>query len=74
MRRFRSPAGEEWDVVLGRASWGAFYALFVPADSRATIRQAPFTPASSAAAEAELDELDNAALNALFERSTPRDD
>jgi hypothetical protein len=74
MRRFQDAEGSVWDVVLGRASWGALYALFVPAGHDAVIRQAPFQPRSPASAEAELDALDEAALNALFERSTPKED
>ncbi|MFW6201354.1 MAG: hypothetical protein ACOC8B_02145, partial [Gemmatimonadota bacterium] len=30
MRRFTDADGREWDVVLGRESWGVHYALFVP--------------------------------------------
>ncbi len=30
MHRIEDEAGETWDVVLGRESWGAFFALFIP--------------------------------------------
>lgn len=30
MRRIEDRREERWDVVVGRESWGAFYALFVP--------------------------------------------
>ena len=29
MRRFQDPAGREWEVVVGRESWGTVVAIFV---------------------------------------------
>lgn len=73
MRRFRDPDGREWDVVVGRESWGAFYALFVPrAPTDAPVRQARLDAEATDAAGLELERLDERALAALFDRSTPR--
>jgi hypothetical protein len=41
VRRYTDSRGREWDVVVGRESFGALYALFVPAaETRAETRQA----------------------------------
>lgn len=62
-----------WDVVLGRESWGASVALFVPpTSSDLEVRQAPLQAATQDGAVRELDGLDDAALQALFDRSTGR--
>lgn len=71
MRRFQDRQGVAWDVVLGRESWGASVALFVPpTSSDLPIRQAPLAAATQDAAMRELDSLDEAELQALFDRST----
>lgn len=71
MRRFRDPSGTAWDVVLGRESWGTSVALFVPPTaSLLGVRQAPLRSTAQDAAMRELDDMDDAALGALFDRST----
>lgn len=71
MRRFKDQQGEEWDVVVGRASWGAHYALFVPfGTSEQPVRQAPIAAETADAGMRELDALDEAGLQALLDRST----
>lgn len=73
MRRFRDRSGIEWDVVLGRESWGTSVALFVPpTSSDLDVRQATLDSAAADAAMRELDGLDAAALQALFDRSSNR--
>jgi hypothetical protein len=73
MRRFRDRSGIEWDVVLGRESWGTSVALFVPpTSSDLVVRQAALDSAAADAAMRELDSLDAAALQALFDRSSNR--
>ena len=73
MRRFRDRSGIEWDVVLGRESWGTSVALFVPpTSSDLEVRQAALDSAAGDAAMRELDSLDAAALQALFDRSSNR--
>lgn len=74
MRRFRDRAGVEWDVILGRESWGTHVALFVPRQGQAPPRQAPLAAAAVDAAMQELDGLDDAALQALLDRSTEKEE
>ncbi len=74
MRRFMDPAGLSWDVVVGRASWGALFALFVPVGREAPVRQHPLDARSAEQAEAWLDDADAASLAALLERSTLKDE
>jgi hypothetical protein len=71
MVRFTDRNGLEWDVVLGRESWGAIVALFVPRTrDDVAVRQTPLNVASYEAAVQELDSLDPAALQALLDRSS----
>jgi hypothetical protein len=73
MRRFRDRSGVEWDVVLGRESWGTNVALFVPPTSSGLdVRQMPLRSAAADAATRELDSLDDAALQVLLDRSSNR--
>lgn len=73
MRRFRDRDGIEWDIVIGRESWGISVALFVPPTaSDLGVRQAPLEAAAADAAMRELDNLDDAALQTLFDRSAIR--
>ena len=73
MRRFVDPRGRTWDVVVGRESFGALYALFVPAgETRAETRQTLLQAESQAAAEASLAEMPDEEITQLFERSEPK--
>jgi hypothetical protein len=73
MRRFRDRDGIEWDIVIGRESWGTSVALFVPPTaSDLGVRQTALEAAAADAAMRELDSLDDAALQALFDRSENR--
>lgn len=40
MRRFKDESGGVWDAVVGRESWGAVVALFVPRSGDGPARQA----------------------------------
>lgn len=40
MRTFRDELGQEWDVMVGRESWGTIVAILVPRSSPAAPRQA----------------------------------
>lgn len=75
MRRFVDEEGRTWDVVLGRESWGALYALFVPAGagSAEPIRQALLRSAGYDTAYAELMDADEARIAALFRDATPKE-
>jgi hypothetical protein len=70
MRRFEDDHGRRWDVVLGRESWGALYALFVPAGHADPVRQTLLNAVRHGTAQLELDEMPVQRLRELFERST----
>jgi hypothetical protein len=73
MRRFKDQRGTTWDVVLGRESWGASVALFVPpTSSDLDVRRTALAAGTHDAAVRELEAMDDAALQALFDRSTDR--
>jgi hypothetical protein len=70
MRTFRDDSGALWDVVAGRESWGALYAIFVPRDGGGrTIRQAPLQASGYDEAARELTDLDDGALQRLLDSS-----
>lgn len=71
MRRFRDADGREWDVVLGRESWGALLALFVPVGG-GTVMQAPLRSDGYDAAQQELDTMEEAALHELLRDATEK--
>lgn len=75
MRRFTDRLGQSWDVVLGRESWGTMLALFVPAfASTTTVRQAQLRAAGYDTAAQELDDMDDAALQALLDASSIKEE
>lgn len=70
MRRYTDPRGRDWDVVIGRESFGALYALFVPAgETRAETRQTLLQQDSKAAAQKAIEAMSDDEMNELFERS-----
>lgn len=76
MRRFRDRDEHLWDVIVGRESWGANYALFVPAGDPGAgraIRQTVLRAASFEAALIELDDADEDDLQRLLDASTIKD-
>lgn len=75
MRRFTDRLGQSWDVVLGRESWGTMLALFVPASAATTpVRQTQLRSAGYDTAAQELDDMDDAALHALLDRSSVKEE
>jgi hypothetical protein len=74
MRRFRDRAGREWDVVLGRASWGAHVALFVPAGHEAPVRQADLVASGLEGAMDAFGQIDDGGLQSLLDRSKTREE
>lgn len=74
MRRFEDADGREWDVVVGRESWGALYALFVPAGrgEASPVRQTLLDAAGYGEAEAALASMDDREVARLLERSEPK--
>lgn len=73
MRRFRDRDGRAWDVVLGRESWGALLALFVPGGA-APVREAPLPASAYDSAQRLLDELSEAELQQLLDDSQLKTD
>lgn len=70
VRSFTDPRGRSWDVVVGRESFGALYALFVPAgETRAETRQALLHAESQADAQQSVEDMTEDELTELFERS-----
>lgn len=72
MRSFEDQRGREWDVVVGRESWGAFFAIFVPAGHGAEVRQTMLEGESAGGAAREVDAMDREELLELFDRSKPK--
>lgn len=72
MRRYTGPDGGEWDVVAGRESWGAFFAIFVPRDE-GVVRQAPLNAESTGEANRILADMDDEALEGLLAASVPKE-
>jgi hypothetical protein len=72
MRRFTDRAGGSWEVVAGRESWGAIFALFIPVNDPGPLRQTPLKASSYEEANVELGGLDDEALQALLDRSDPK--
>lgn len=75
MRRIQDADGRVWDVVVGRESWGAYFALFVPgrASREEPIRQAQLRALSADEAERKLEQLDDAELLELLGSARPKE-
>lgn len=74
MRRFSDGEGRVWDVVVGRESFGAFLALFIPAAGNpGGNRQSMLAAQSRGAADAELGAMSDGDLSELLQRSEPKD-
>jgi hypothetical protein len=74
MRRYTDREGGSWDVVVGRESFGALYAIFVPAgDNPGPARQTLLQAESQLDAETEVADRTPEELHVLFERSEPKD-
>jgi hypothetical protein len=73
VRRFEHHDGGSWDVVVGRESWGAFFAIFVPVVPGGVVRQVALDATSMEDADRLLDGLDVDALVALLDKSQTKD-
>jgi hypothetical protein len=73
VRAFVDRDGARWDVVLGRESWGALYALFVPAGG-APLRQTLLRADDSLAAQRLVSDMTDTELQDLLERSETRNE
>lgn len=72
MTRFQDEDGREWDVVLGRESFGTLVALFVPTGAGA-VRQTVLRHDSVDDAQRTLDAMDDGALRSLLRASTEKE-
>lgn len=75
MRRIIDGDGSAWDVVVGRASWGVFVLLFVPAGDAASrpTRQWMLPVEAVDQAERALAEMDDDVLLERLQEAGPRD-
>jgi hypothetical protein len=74
MWRYLDDSEREWDVVVGRESWGTFFAIFVPLTAGPLVRQSALAARSERGAYDELDALDAQAWSELFRRSDVKSD
>lgn len=72
MRRFTDGDGRTWDVVAGRESWGAIFAIFVPVDGGNAL-QVQLKASSYEQAHGELDRIDQEGLRELLASAEPKD-
>ena len=72
MRVFVDEDARHWDIVVGRESWGALFALFIPAGGDEGIRQTMLQSASYEDATRLLQHAEEAELADLFQRSEPK--
>jgi hypothetical protein len=74
VRTFVDPFGRAWEVVIGKASWGTYLALFVPVNRKEPVRQAPLGAVAHADAIAEIDAMDETRLQMLLDESQIKED
>lgn len=79
MRSFEDRDGRRWDVVVGRESWGAIFAIFVPVGSAyapdeggPVIRQLQLRAKAYDEANRELGGASEEELREMLERSDPK--
>jgi hypothetical protein len=69
VRAFVDRDGARWDIVVGRESWGALFALFVPVGGAGPVRRTLLRAEDSLAAQRLLSDMTDAELQELLERS-----
>ena len=72
MRRFEDESGAVWDAVVGRESWGAVVALFVPRTGGTVARQASIPARGFEAATAWMESCSYDDLRARLRDSTEK--
>ncbi len=72
MRRFEDESGDVWDVVVGRESWGAVVAIFVPRTGGGRARQAPIPARGFEEATAWMESCSDDELRARLEDSNEK--
>ena len=71
MRRFKDEAGAEWELVVGRETWGGLYAIFIPV-IEGEMRQAPVQATGYEDATAQLESLTESELRGMLVLSLPK--
>jgi hypothetical protein len=69
MRRFLGEDGREWEVVVGRESWGTVVAIFVPKEGGGLPRQTLLEATTTDEALRDLQRIPEEKLRVLLERS-----
>ena len=72
MRVFKGDDGKDWEVVVGRESWGVCYAIFLPRQEAQGPLQAMLKATSMQEALGELMGMDQGELNALLAGATEK--
>ena len=70
MRRFLDEDGREWEVVVGKESWGTLVLLFSPVGGSA-VRKAVIAAETLLAAHAELDAMTDDMLRTQLAGASP---
>ena len=70
MRRFVGEDGQEWEVMVGKESWGTLVLLFSP-PSGGNVRKAVIAAETARAAHAELDAMSDETLRAHLASASP---
>lgn len=70
MRRFVDEDGQDWEVIIGRESWGGMVALFVPRSG--DVLQMALSADSHVEAQAMLDAATEDELRALLAQAQPK--
>lgn len=73
MWTFRDEEGREWEMVVGRESWGGFVALLIPDHAGADVRQISVEGSSRGEATRRIDEMGREGWLSLLARSRPRE-
>ena len=72
MRSFLGSDGREWEVVVGRESWGALFAIFMARKGQDPPRQTMLEGTSVDEALRTILSMEEEELRALLERSCPK--
>jgi len=72
VRRFEDEEGDVWDAVVGRESWGAVVALFVPRSGSGPARQASIPANGYEEATAWMESCPDEELRARLAESTEK--
>ncbi|MGD2123957.1 MAG: hypothetical protein PVJ76_19555 [Gemmatimonadota bacterium] len=72
MRNFRDEEGAEWEVVVGRESWGTIVAIFVPREGENDPRQTLLDVTSFDRGSRLLREMKEDDLRDLLQISVPK--